>query len=125
MRKSLGVLFLGLAAGCATAGTGEAPATAVGDAPKETYIPYANRDGIVEWEAVGNDILYVHALTGGWYIVRTLGGCSHLRTAVSLGFQTSVEGELDRNSAILAEGQRCPVASVTRTSGPPPRKQRS
>ena len=117
MRKTLGVLLLGLAAGCATAATREAS--------DETYVPYASSDGIVEWQAAGDDLLYVHALTGGWYLVRTMDRCSHLRTAVSLGFQTSVEGELDRHSAIIAEGQRCPVASVKRAAGPPPRKART
>lgn len=114
MRFTLGILLLGFAAGCATAAPREGS--------DETYIPYANGDGIVEWQAAGDDTLYVHALTGGWYVVRTLGRCGRLRTAVSLGFQTSVEGELDRNSAILAQGQRCPVISVKRADGPPPKK---
>jgi hypothetical protein len=115
MLKMLSVTVLALAA----AGAAAAPAPS-----EETEIPYADRDGIVEWEAVGDDLLYIHALTGGWYRVRTLGRCNRLRTAHALGFVPSPMGQLDRHSAIIAGGQRCPIVSVVRAEGPPPKKQR-
>lgn len=106
----------------ALAGAG---ATAAAVPSEETEIPYANRDGIVEWEAAGDDLLYVHALTGGWYRVRTMGRCSRLKTAYSLGFDTSPMGQLDRHSAIVADGHRCPIVSVVRADGPPPKKRKT
>lgn len=116
MLKKMSVTFLGLAIAC----------TATAAVPsEETEIPYANRDGIVEWEAAGDGILYVHALTGGWYRIRTMGRCSRLRTAVALGFDTSPMGQLDRHSAIIAGGHRCPIVSVVRAEGPPPRKPKA
>src|SRR3712207_6533406 len=102
MLKMLSVTFLALATPCAAAAAEPA---------EETEIPYANRDGIVEWEVGGDDLLYVHALTGGWYKVRTMGRCNRLRTANSLGFATSPMGQLDRHSAIIAGGHRCPIVS--------------
>jgi len=116
MLKSLCAAFLALGAACAAA----APVPS-----DETEIPYANSDGIVEWEAVSDDLLYVHALTGGWYRVRTLGRCDRLKTAYALGFETSPMGQLDRHSAIRAGGHRCPIVSVVRADGPPPKKRKA
>jgi hypothetical protein len=116
MLKSLSAAFLALAAAW--------PAAAAVPS-EETEIPYANRDGIVEWEVAGDDLLYIHALTGGWYRVRTMGRCNRLKTAVTLGFETSPMGELDRTSAIRVSGHRCPIVSVVRADGPPPRKRKS
>jgi hypothetical protein len=115
MLKTLSMTFLALAAaGSATAA----------EPSQETEIPYADRDGIVEWEAAGDDVLYVHALTGGWYRIQTMGRCNRLRTATALGFQTSPMGQLDRHSSIIAGGHRCPIISVVRADGPPPKKKR-
>lgn len=116
MRAMLKLAMLGLIAGCVTA-----VAEVSSD---ETEISYANRDGIVDWEAAGDDLLYVHALTGGWYRIRTMGRCSGLKTAVSLGFEASSLGQLDRHSAVVADGRRCPIVSVVRAEGPPPRKRK-
>lgn len=116
MLKTLSVTVLALAA---------AGAAAAAEPSEETEIPYANRDGIVEWEAAGDDLLYVHALTGGWYRVRTMGRCDRLKTAYALGFDTSPMGQLDRHSAIIAGGYRCPIVSVVRADGPPPKKRKS
>jgi hypothetical protein len=107
---------LALLAGCAGA---QAPPD-----PDETYIPFVKSDGIVEWQAASDDALYVKALTGGWYLVRTMGPCRVLRTALTVGFETSGPDELDRHGALRAEGRRCPVASVKRSNEPPPRARR-
>jgi hypothetical protein len=37
---------------------------------------------------------------------------------VTLGFVTPGLDELDRSGAILAEGQRCPIASINRSVQP-------
>jgi hypothetical protein len=116
MRKTLSLLLLTFAAGSAAA--------AGRDAPGETYIPYVNRDGVSEWRVGGSDSVYVRAVTGGWYLVRTMGRCSRLKSALSLGFETSALGQLDRHGAILAGGFRCPVASITRSEEPPKRRRR-
>lgn len=84
----------------------------------ETAIPYVNSNGIVEWKVVADDALYIRGIGGDWYLVRTAVRCPRLRTADTLGFVTQLD-QLDRYGAILAQGQRCPLASVVR-SGPPP-----
>lgn len=107
------LLALAALAACATAPDGAATG--------ETAIPYVGSSGIVDWEVAGDDDLYIKAISGGWYHVRTMGACTRLRTATSLGFVTAGLDQLDRDGAIIAGGQRCPVASVVR-SGPPPEK---
>lgn len=114
MRNILSLAVLGLVAGAATAA-----------APKsdETVIPFINSLSNVEWKAVSDDSAYVRGGRGEWYLVRTSNRCTRLRTSLGLGFQTSALGQLDRHGALLVQGQRCPVASITR-SGEPPRKTR-
>ena len=73
---------------------------------------------------MSSDTLYVRGGNGDWYLVRTTNRCSRLRSALGLGFQTSALDQLDRHGAILVEGVRCPVASVTRSSGPPKKARR-
>jgi hypothetical protein len=45
--------------------------------------------------------------------------CNRLRTSSGIGFQTSARDQLDRHGAILVEGVRCPIESITRSDGPP------
>ncbi len=94
------------------------PATR-GTAGQETFVPFAGSDGIVGWRADGDRGLFIKALTGGWYYARTAHNCSRLRTAVSIGFVTVGSDDLDRFGSISAEGQRCQLESVTRSSPPP------
>jgi hypothetical protein len=89
----------------------------------ETYIPYANRDGIAEWRVAATDAIYARALTGGWYLVRLNGPCPGLRSELPLLFDTR-QGRLDRFSAIVVERDYCPVESVTRVEGEPPKDPR-
>ncbi|HEY0147725.1 MAG TPA: DUF6491 family protein [Allosphingosinicella sp.] len=99
---------------CAT--VSEPAPAAVGE---ETYIPYANRDGITEWRRASDEAIYTRALTGGWYLVRLTGPCPGLRSELPLQFDTR-GGRLDRFSTIIVERDICPVESVTRIEGEPP-----
>jgi hypothetical protein len=90
----------------------------------ETAIPFVSRRGILDWQAAGDSSLYVRGYNGRWYWVRTMGACPRLVDAVSLGFVTSALDQLDRHGAILAQGERCPVESVTLAATPPPDRHR-
>jgi hypothetical protein len=111
--KCLLVAAAGLAiSGCAGTATDARP-------DGETSIPSVTR--MLEWRAGGDDLLYIRSLTGKWYEVRLDGRCARLEDATSLGFETSALGQLDRFGAILAEGERCPIAGVMRIDAPPPK----
>lgn len=115
MRHMLSLAMLVLAAG--SAGASETAAT-------ETVIPFVNSIREVEWKPASHDSLYVRGGRGEWYFVRTSNRCTRLLVARGIGFQTSALGQLDRHGAIMVQGVRCPVASIVRSDGPPPRKAR-
>jgi hypothetical protein len=84
----------------------------------ETNIASVSR--MLEWRRGREDLLYIRSLTGRWYSVQLDGRCGRLATADTLGFETSALGQLDRFGAIVAQGERCPIRSVTRIESPPP-----
>jgi hypothetical protein len=98
--------------GCATA----APTQ---QASNETVIPFVSSIRSVEWKAASDESAYVRGGRGEWYLVRTTNRCTRLLSSTGLGFETSALNQLDRHGALLVEGQRCPVASITRAEKPP------
>jgi hypothetical protein len=117
MRTTLSLIFLGLAAA-------SAPATAA-VAGGETVIPFMSSLNAVEWEAASDDSLYLRGPRGDWYFIRTMNRCSRLRSSPGVGFQTSVRDQLDRHGAILVQGVRCPIESITRSDGPPKKARKA
>ncbi|MGH6780921.1 MAG: DUF6491 family protein [Sphingomonadaceae bacterium] len=87
--------------------------------PRETGIPFVSKDGIQDFKADGDRGLFIRSINGNWYYARTMGPCSRLQTAITLGFETAGIDELDKNGTIIAQGWRCPLKSVTRTEAPP------
>jgi hypothetical protein len=105
-----------IAAGLATAAA--APAAAA-DRNGETVIPFMSSLNAIEWKAASDDSLYLRGPRGDWYFIRTMNRCSRLRSSPGIGFQTSSRDQLDRYGAILVQGVRCPVESITHSDGPP------
>lgn len=116
MRTLLSLTVLALAASGAAA-------ESVGKLP-ETRIPFVTSMSSIEWKAASDDSLYLRGPRGDWYFIRTMNRCSRLLVARGIGFQASAGGQLDRHSAILVQGVRCPVASIVRSDGPQPKKAR-
>ncbi|MGZ8286260.1 MAG: DUF6491 family protein [Allosphingosinicella sp.] len=116
MRTFLSPTLLALAAGAAAA--------APGDESLETKIPFVASMSNVEWKAASDDSLYLRGGNGDWYFVRTANRCTRLLAARGIGFHASAGGQLDRHSAIMVQGVRCPVASIVRSEGPPKKARR-
>ena len=116
MRTTLTLILLGLAATAA-------PAIAK-ERNGETVIPFISSLNAVEWKAASDDSLYLRGPKGDWYFIRTSNRCTRLRSSPGIGFQTSANDQLDRYGAILVQGVRCPIESITR-SGEPPSRQKS
>lgn len=87
--------------------------------PEEAAIPFVSKDGIQDFKADGNRGLFIQSINGNWYYAKTMGPCSRLQTAITLGFETAGVDELDKHGAIIAQGWRCPLKSVTRSEAPP------
>jgi hypothetical protein len=117
MRTTLSLIALGLA----IAGSPAAASEPGG----ETVIPFMSSLNAVEWKAASNDSLYLRGPRGDWYFIRTMNRCSRLRSSLAIGFQTSARDQLDRHGAILVQGVRCPVESITRSDGPPEKSRRA
>ncbi|MBV8839762.1 MAG: hypothetical protein JO000_24780 [Alphaproteobacteria bacterium] len=86
---------------------------------RETNIPFVRSRGVLDWQTSGDDSLYIRGYNGRWYYVRTTNRCPRLRDALILGFVVSAGDRLDRFGAIIAQGMRCPIASVTFAASPP------
>jgi hypothetical protein len=111
MRTTLTLMLVGLTAAAAPVSARERNG--------ETVIPFMSSLNAVEWKAASDDSLYLRGPRGDWYFIRTMNRCSRLRASPGIGFQTSARDQLDRHGAILVQGVRCPVESITRSEGPP------
>lgn len=86
---------------------------------QEARIPFANSGGIRNWEAVGNDTLYIEGRRGQWYRAELMGYCPDLNFSVGLGFETNVTGSFDRFSSVYTREGRCEVSSLVKSDPPP------
>jgi hypothetical protein len=91
---------------------------------EETSIPFADRDGIQDYKADADRGLYIRSITGEWYYARTMGKCARLQSANAIGFATAPGGKLDRTGALVAQGWRCQLDSLTRSEAPPKKAKR-
>lgn len=89
--------------------------------PPETSIPFVGSDGIQDFRADGDKGLYIRSNDGRWFYAKTMGACPRLTGAISIGFATVGGDQLDRFGAVVAQGWRCPLASVVVSTAPPPR----
>lgn len=117
MRTTLTLTLVGLAAAVSSASAKERNG--------ETVIPFISSLNAVEWKAASHDSLYLRGPNGDWYFIRTMNRCPRLRNSPGIGFRTSALGQLDRHGAILVQGVRCPVESISRSDGPPKKMRKS
>src|SRR6478672_10711536 len=90
----------------------------------EAYIDRFGRDGSLQRVPDGTAGLWVQSFKGDWYYGRFAGPCSRLGDSYGLGFDASPNDRLDRFSTVIADGERCPFVSFTRSDPPPPKPRR-
>ncbi|HEX8513603.1 MAG TPA: DUF6491 family protein [Allosphingosinicella sp.] len=89
------------------------------DERAQASIPFANqRHAIRNFEAPNDRILYLQDRQRRWYRA-DLGYCFGLKWANAIGYDTRGGLSLDSFGAILVDGERCPIVSLTRSEGPP------
>ncbi len=92
---------------------------------EEVSIPFVSQPrSIRSFKAAGDDLVYLRDRRGRWYRARLGGACLGLRWANAVGYDTRGGLSLSRGGAILVEGQRCLIVSLTRSEAPP-RKRRT
>ena len=82
------------------------------------------RDGLMRHIPDGQRGLYVESFKGEWYYARFQGPCARLGDSYGLKFDASPGDRLDKFSAIVADGERCPFTSFVRSEAPPPKPKR-
>ena len=89
------------------------------DERSQASIPFASqRHSIRDFEAPDDRILYLQDRRRRWYRA-DLGYCFGLKWANAIGYDTRGGLSLDSFGAILVDGQRCPIVSLTHSEGPP------
>ncbi|MGA9581135.1 MAG: DUF6491 family protein [Allosphingosinicella sp.] len=100
-----------------------APAEAAAER-EQASIPFVNhRRAIRDFEAPSDGIVYLQDRRRRWYRA-DLGHCPGLQWAHSIGYDARGGINLDSFGAILVEGRRCPIVSLTRSDGPPRRAKK-
>jgi Family of unknown function (DUF6491) len=108
------ILLLLLAAAAAAPASAETPVKA-----PEASIPFANhRHAIRDFEAPSDSFVYLQDRQRRWYLA-DVGLCRDLKWAERIGYDTRGGLSLDAFGAILVDGRRCPIVSLTRSEGPP------
>jgi len=88
----------------------------------ETSIPFANRSGVRDWQAVGDDKLYIQDAQRKWYLATLATPAPDLSFATNIGFETKGVDRLDKFGVVVVGGTRYPLKSLV-SSGPPPKKK--
>ena len=90
--------------------------------PGQAQIPFAASRGIRSFHAESDETVYLEDRRGRWYRAELAGTCLGLRWALAIGYDTRGGASFDRFSAILVDGQRCPLVSLTRSEKPERRR---
>lgn len=90
----------------------------------ETAIVFPNHGAIRNFEADGNDGIWLEDRQRRWYYAELLGGCQGLNFAQAIGFDTRGFSRFDKFSTIIVRDEVCPVASLVTSEKPLSRKQR-
>jgi hypothetical protein len=85
----------------------------------ETAIPFVNRGGVRDWQAVGDDKLYIQDAQRKWYLATLAMAAPDLPFATNIGFETKGLDRLDKVGIVGIAGTRYPLKSLV-CSGPPP-----
>jgi hypothetical protein len=83
----------------------------------EVQIPFA-KTNIWNWQVVDDKTVLIQDQNRRWYKATLFGACINLAFANRIGFDSSPSGTFDKFSAILVQGQRCPLSSLVKTDTP-------
>lgn len=95
------------------------PGIAQAAARDDASIPFVGFGGIRNWTATDDSTVYLQASNDQWYEAELAGPCVGLPFAFGIGVDTRGSDRFDNFSSVIVDGQRCPVASVTKVAGPP------
>lgn len=77
---------------------------------------------IRNFHAESREVIYLEDQSRRWYRAELIGPCTGLPFAQAIGIDTRGGGSFDKFSAIVVEGDRCQLTSLTRSEKPQKRK---
>lgn len=86
---------------------------------QDAYIPFADKNGVRDWQAEGTDAVYFQDAQKRWYRADLMMPATDLPFALHIGIDSGATGRLDKWGAIVVNGQRYPFTSFVRVAGPP------
>lgn len=114
-------------AGCAVAADKPADTSSALKKP-EASIPFIDHRSINDWQADGEDGLWIEDTRRQWYYAKMLAPCIGLDFAIRLGFQTRTSSTFDRFSYVIVPGEpgggRCALTSLVKSDPPPKRDKK-
>ena len=124
MRKTAISILLAIASLAAPASANQPTAHVWPELGLETRINFPNQGAIRNFEADGNDGIWLEDRQRRWYYADFIGGCQELNFAQAIGFDTRGANTFDKFSTVIVAGERCPIASLVTANKPLPRKER-
>lgn len=91
----------------------------------EAEIVFPNYGAIRNFEANGNDGIWLEDRQRRWYYGELIGHCRDLNFAQRVGFDTGGASVFDKFSAIIVGGDRCQLSSLVTSEKPLSRKERA
>ena len=116
---SLAAMLLPLSAAAA-----DEPAKATRALGVESGITFPSDATIRNWQADGDDGIWIEGSRGEWFYGRFIGPCRDLDFALGIGVDTRGASRLDRFATILVRGERCQLNSFVTSAAPPSKKER-
>lgn len=90
----------------------------------DASIVFPNYGAIRNFEADGNDGIWIEDLQRRWYYGEIMGGCQNLNFANAIGFDTGGSSRFDKFSNIIVNGDKCQLSSFVTSEKPLSRKER-
>jgi len=90
----------------------------------EASIAFPAYGTVRNFEADGDDGIWIEDQHRDWYYATLTGYCPDLDFAEAIGIDTRGTSRLDKFGAIIVKGQRCAITSFVTAEKPLPRKER-
>lgn len=90
----------------------------------DASIVFPNYGAIRNFEADGNDGIWIEDQQRRWYYGEILGGCQGLNFATGIGFDAGGSARFDKFSRIIVDGDTCQLSSFVTSEKPLSRKER-
>ena len=98
-----------------------AAASAATTPQPQASIPMFSTISSPDWRIDSDKGMWIRGNSKQWFYATFMGSCPRADFAMRLGFRTGSMDTLDRFSAVYADGDICPLTSLVKSDGPPPK----